>query len=135
MATSRTGSCLCGSVTYKLTGEPSAKVVCYCNGCRKNSGHIGQIMGKFNSESVEILDPEHHLGKFEVRNTFSGVPKEKQFCLRCGCTIRTVLGSDPGYSYVRTTLVDGSFEGLEPTVALNDEIRREFTNGAECEFM
>jgi hypothetical protein len=33
-----TGRCLCGSVTYRLTGEPMATVVCHCNHCQRQSG-------------------------------------------------------------------------------------------------
>ncbi len=33
------GSCLCGTVTYTIEGEPRSVVACHCVQCRKASGH------------------------------------------------------------------------------------------------
>ena len=33
------GSCLCGTITYEISGNPRAVVECHCNQCRKMSGH------------------------------------------------------------------------------------------------
>ena len=34
-----TGGCLCGAVTYKVTGPLRPVVACHCQQCRKTSGH------------------------------------------------------------------------------------------------
>jgi hypothetical protein len=34
-----TGSCLCGGVTYEVTGPLRPVVYCHCRQCRKTSGH------------------------------------------------------------------------------------------------
>jgi len=36
---SQTGSCLCGAVTYRVTGLLRPVIACHCAQCRKSSGH------------------------------------------------------------------------------------------------
>jgi hypothetical protein len=36
-----TGSCLCGGVSFEVTGPMRPVVVCHCTQCRKQSGHVG----------------------------------------------------------------------------------------------
>ncbi|PYD75642.1 GFA family protein [Novacetimonas pomaceti] len=38
MATTITGSCLCGGVEYEITAPPLDFVLCHCSRCRKASG-------------------------------------------------------------------------------------------------
>jgi len=35
----KTGSCLCGAVTFELNGELRPVIACHCVQCRKTSGH------------------------------------------------------------------------------------------------
>ena len=39
MSAVHTGSCLCGAVTYRVTGPMRQVVACHCTQCRKASGH------------------------------------------------------------------------------------------------
>jgi len=34
------GSCLCGAVTFKVTGPVTSATACHCGQCRKQSGHV-----------------------------------------------------------------------------------------------
>lgn len=34
------GSCLCGTVTFEVTGDLQAPTACHCSQCRKQSGHF-----------------------------------------------------------------------------------------------
>ena len=36
---SKTGGCLCGAVTYRVTGPLRPVIACHCQQCRKSSGH------------------------------------------------------------------------------------------------
>lgn len=127
-----TGACLCGSIQIELQGKPSAAVVCYCHDCRKNSGNLGQFCARMDFDDVTVLDPNLNLALFEIVKTTSGVPKQKQFCRNCGCTIQVLLGLDAGYSYVRPTLLDEGYIGVfEPQEALFPEVKKNYT-GSEC---
>jgi hypothetical protein len=35
-----TGSCLCGAVTFEVSGDLHAPDACHCSQCRKQSGHF-----------------------------------------------------------------------------------------------
>jgi hypothetical protein len=37
----KTGSCLCGGVTFEISGPLRPVVGCHCTMCRKQSGHFG----------------------------------------------------------------------------------------------
>ncbi|MGR3792825.1 GFA family protein [Vannielia sp. SX4] len=34
------GSCLCGAISYEVTGVPQGVSVCHCGQCRRMSGHL-----------------------------------------------------------------------------------------------
>lgn len=36
----RTGSCLCGDVTFEVHGTPQEPTACHCTQCRRQSGHF-----------------------------------------------------------------------------------------------
>ncbi|MCG6858134.1 MAG: GFA family protein, partial [Salaquimonas sp.] len=36
----RRGSCLCGAISFAVTGPMRPVVACHCNQCRKQSGHF-----------------------------------------------------------------------------------------------
>lgn len=39
MTETKTGSCLCGAVTYRVTGPLRPVIACHCQQCRKTTGH------------------------------------------------------------------------------------------------
>lgn len=39
MTETRTGGCLCGAVTYTVTGPMRPVIACHCRQCRRTSGH------------------------------------------------------------------------------------------------
>lgn len=75
------GSCLCGSVAYRITGEPRVFFHCHCGRCRKASGtgHASNIILK--PESATWTAGEELLASFKVPDAqrFRSV-----FCTRCG---------------------------------------------------
>ncbi len=48
----RQGQCLCGNVTFEVTGDPQHVSVCHCVQCRKQSGHT------WASAAVPVADLE-----------------------------------------------------------------------------
>lgn len=76
-----TGSCICGSVRYAITGEPRVFFLCHCGRCRKSSGtgHASNIILK--PETAEWTTGEALLGTFKVPDAerFRTV-----FCKQCG---------------------------------------------------
>ncbi|WP_300011036.1 GFA family protein [uncultured Roseobacter sp.] len=77
---SKTGSCLCGAVSYTLTSEPKEFGACHCNMCRKWSGGI--YLGlEVPSDSIEIKGANS-------LTTFASSPwAERAFCKTCGSSV------------------------------------------------
>jgi len=76
----RTGSCLCGAVTFEVSGELKPPDACHCSQCRKVSGHywastdIPRAALKVNSE--------HNVAWFR-----SSEKVQRGFCSTCGSTL------------------------------------------------
>jgi len=75
------GSCLCGAVSYEITGTPFAFFHCHCRRCRKSNGtgHASNVLLK--PESFTWTAGEDNLGGFQVPDAerFRTV-----FCKTCG---------------------------------------------------
>ena len=48
------GSCLCGDVTFTVTGAPHDPAACHCSQCRKMSGH-GRELGPYGIDDFLVL--------------------------------------------------------------------------------
>jgi hypothetical protein len=75
------GSCLCGSVAYEITGSSRAFYHCHCSRCRKASGtgHASNVL--LQPETVRWIAGENLLKSYKV-------PEAKRFrnvfCGNCG---------------------------------------------------
>ncbi|MFK7878626.1 GFA family protein [Roseobacter sp.] len=77
---SKSGSCLCGAVTYTLADDPKEFGACHCNMCRKWSGGI--FLGlEAPAETVKVDGGEH-------LTTYPSSPwAERAFCKICGSSV------------------------------------------------
>lgn len=72
------GSCLCGAVTYRVTGPLRSVVACHCVQCRKSSGHHVAATSAAR-EGVEIAG--------EVQWYRSSDTARRGFCPVCGSNL------------------------------------------------
>jgi len=77
---SKTGSCLCGSVTYELAEEPKSYGACHCEMCRKFSGGIE--LGIQVMPGGVKFKPTQTLAIYESSDW-----AERGFCVSCGSSI------------------------------------------------
>lgn len=76
----RTGSCLCGAVTYRVTDLPTHIGACHCQMCRKHTG------GVFLSLRV-AGDRITFAGEQAIATYTSSDWAERAFCGTCGSTL------------------------------------------------
>lgn len=111
---SRTGRCLCGAVSYELTGDVIATAVCHCDHCQRQSG------GAF---SVNLIA---HVSQLAVDGTLSvygdtgddggdTVYVERRFCGSCGSPIVSELMGTDGVIAVKAGTLDDKSD-IRPTV-------------------
>ncbi|RUP00626.1 GFA family protein [Hyphomicrobium sp.] len=98
MPVHRTGSCLCRSVSYEVTGDLDAIDACHCSMCAKTSGNYA-AMARCASADVKILNDE------TLRWYRSSDTSERGFCARCGGNLfwRNVGGNE---TYVTAGTLD-----------------------------
>ena len=78
---SLTGSCLCGSVSYEISGTSKFFFHCHCSRCRKSTGtgHASNII--MNPDSVHWIAGESLLSQFKVPDAER---YRSVFCTKCG---------------------------------------------------
>ena len=78
------GSCFCGAVKLKVTGEPVAMGYCHCASCRSWSAGPVNAFSLWNPESVTVTQGASQIG------TFAKTPaSERKWCMRCGGHLMT----------------------------------------------
>ena len=75
------GSCLCGSVSYKIIGQIGDIVHCHCETCRKAHGSAFSSVAAVSVSDFK-LNSEERLKSFE-----SSPGKFRYFCSNCGTQI------------------------------------------------
>jgi hypothetical protein len=97
----KTGSCLCGGVTFELHGALRNSVACHCVQCRKTSGHyvsatqVGAGQLKITSDAT-------------LQWYRSSPPAERGFCGRCGSSLFWRHEGDNGATSVMSGTLDGA---------------------------
>ena len=79
------GGCLCGAVTYKISGEPIFVGHCACENCQKATGGGHSSIAAFPEASVT----EHGALTSFAATGDSGEPITYQFCPTCGSRLFT----------------------------------------------
>ena len=82
------GSCLCGEVTYEVTGEPLKVTHCHCQMCRKQHGAAFGTYVRVQSSDFRWLTGEEMVTLYP---SSEGV--RRGFCKTCGSTL--VFEFDP----------------------------------------
>jgi hypothetical protein len=78
--TNQTGSCLCGGVSYRVTGKMRDVVACHCSQCRKTSGSF--VMATACAPDDLILEKQDSLRWYR-----SSPEAERGFCQTCGSNL------------------------------------------------
>ncbi|OAP54390.1 hypothetical protein AYL99_11491 [Fonsecaea erecta] len=118
------GSCLCGGVTFAVSGSPDTVIQCYCEHCQKNAGGPFQIVAKYDKSLVDVKTGEDLLTHFVLNDTQSGHPKHKVFCRTCGCTMWTIpMRHGDQFRIVRVSLIEDGLAQYKPNKIMFEERR------------
>mgnify|MGYP001279919852 CR=1 FL=1 len=83
------GSCLCGKVSYSISGKVGDIVHCHCETCRKAHGSAFSSVAAVQDADFELSGAEH-LNSFE-----SSPGKQRYFCRNCGTQIYAKRDNTP----------------------------------------
>ena len=123
------GQCLCGAITYQVSGEPGFVALCHCTDCRRASGAPMVAWAMF-AEAALILT------KGTPKTINSSGTAMRSFCAACGSGLfyrnAAIL---PGMLDVQTATLDNP-EALPPTVQIQTAERigwmQHLNDLAEC---
>jgi hypothetical protein len=108
----QTGRCLCGAISYTITGDLLATVVCHCDHCQRQSG------GAF---SVNVVVHESQLAVSGELKTYdetnedgSEIYVRRRFCGTCGSPIVSALSVPAGILAVKAGTLDDK-SGVQPS--------------------
>ena len=100
----QTGRCLCGQISYELSGDVIATAVCHCDHCQRQSG------GAF---SVNLIAMENQLSVSGELTTFEdrgehgdAVYVYRRFCGSCGSPIYSAMIEPAGLIAVKAGTLD-----------------------------
>lgn len=97
----RTGSCLCGAVSYSATGPLRDILYCHCSQCRKQTGHFLASTG-VPSDRLKFTRDEG-LAWYRASDFAS-----RGFCRNCGSTLFWKGDDENEISIAAGTLDDSS---------------------------
>ena len=99
MPTTLNGGCLCGGVTFEISGKLRDVIACHCTQCRKTSGH--------HVAATACDDDDLKFNKLDTLSWYrSSDIAERGFCSRCGSS----LFYRPSQGHT-TSIMAGSLDG------------------------
>jgi len=119
------GQCVCGSVSYVITGEPKRVTICHCKWCQRRTGSAFGVEVVFDDHQITINDDS--VTRYRHTSDESGRWLDQHFCNKCGSNIGFTLEAVPG---IRTIAV-GTFD--DPSWLQSEEIqcRHVYTRSAQ----
>lgn len=91
------GSCLCGKLSYRISGQTRSIVACHCTQCRKTSGHYVAAT-QVKKEQLEIAGSEN------LKWYRSSASAKRAFCSSCGSQLFWTQLVSPDISVMAGTL-------------------------------
>lgn len=109
----QTGRCLCGQITYEITGDLIATAVCHCDHCQRQGGSAFSVNLIVHESQMTVSG---NLSTFEDRGENNdAVYVYRRFCGQCGSPIYSALVSPAGILAVKAGTLDDK-SGVIPNV-------------------
>ena len=109
----QTGRCLCGDVTYELSGDLIATAVCHCDHCQRQGGSAFSVNLIAHESQLTVRG---ELKTYDERGELGDqVYVRRRFCPSCGSPIVSELALSNGIIAVKAGTLDDS-SAVQPTV-------------------
>lgn len=96
-----TGSCLCGSVRYEITGDLAPIQFCHCGVCRKAQGSAFASNIPVDAAAFRLVS-----GVEQIRGFESSPGKRRSFCGACGGPLFSQAEAVPNVLRLRAGTLD-----------------------------
>ena len=103
------GSCFCGTVRYRLEGQPKDMMNCHCTDCRKSHGAAFATLVEFPFKSLRFRQGEDNLATYTAA---SGT--KRSFCKTCGSIVSVWSDADTAWLEVSASTLDTPID-MRPT--------------------
>lgn len=108
-----TGRCLCGAVTWELSGDLLATAVCHCDHCQRQGGSAFSVNLAAHESQLTVTG---ELRTYEERGERGDdVYVRRKFCPSCGSPIVSELTKSPGIIAVKAGTLDDK-SSVKPTI-------------------
>jgi len=118
MSELKRGQCVCGEITFTVTGDPSRVTLCHCHWCQRRTGSAFGVEVVFDEDQININ--ETSVTRYRHRSDESGRWLDQHFCARCGTNIGITLEAVPGIR----TITAGAFD--DPSWITADQFPRRY---------
>ncbi|MCC5885178.1 MAG: GFA family protein [Gammaproteobacteria bacterium] len=95
------GSCLCGDVSYRVSGVLPDFEVCHCRQCQQAQGGACVVVAPIATSAFEVLTGAERLTAYRA-----SPDKERLFCCRCGSPLFSRRDDSPGVLRLRVGTLD-----------------------------
>jgi hypothetical protein len=108
-----TGRCLCGAVTYELSGDLLATAVCHCDHCQRQGGSAFSVNLVAHESQLTV---KGELRTYEERSESGDeVFVRRNFCPSCGSPIMSQLTVPEGIIAIKAGTLDDK-SSVNPTI-------------------
>ncbi|RWA07599.1 hypothetical protein EKO27_g7506 [Xylaria grammica] len=115
----RTGSCLCGSIKVAIKGAPVSTNICHCTSCQKSTGAAFASLAAFRASEIIYTESEPSILKtYDDTSSESGRLVKRKFCGRCGSPVGGSREGFEEFSIVPIGILEGDKSDLKPPVEL-----------------
>ncbi len=110
------GECVCGEVTYEVSGEVGKLYQCHCTMCQRQTGSSAQTGLFVETDNFKWLSGENGISNFNKESGYS-----YSFCTTCGATVPNLFRSGDKYWIPAGALVDLANVKIENHIFVADK--------------
>lgn len=107
------GHCLCGNITYTVTGSAQKASVCHCSQCRRQSGHLWA--------SAQVMEEDISIDGDSLAWYRATSHAQRGFCSACGSFLFWQLDGEGAISFSLGSLDKPTGITLEKHILVADK--------------